>query len=263
VADDHAAVLAAAFLDDGLVAALPADAVADAVAARRLQAEVVARLGLGLAGWKVGATSARAQAIMATEEPFYGPVFRERVWADGAVVDLPAGFRGVECEFALRIGANLPARPGGYGVEQLVIAVDAVVPALELVATRQRWDGMGDARRAVADLGLNHGLVLGAPLMPPPTRELADAGVVLRLDGVEAARGSGAAVLGHPLEAVAWLTRQGVALAAGMLVATGACAGLTPLGAGTVAESDFGPLGRVRVQAARGPFSAAPASAGR
>jgi 2-keto-4-pentenoate hydratase len=250
MADDHAAALAAAFVNDELVEALPDEVVRDDAAARRLQAAVVDRLGRPLAGWKIGATSAKAQAVMRTTAPFYGPVFRERIWADGAVVDLPAGFRGVECEFALRIGADLPPRQGGYGIEQLVIAVDAVVPALELVATRQRVAGMADAGRAAADLGFNHGLVLAPPLMPPPTRELADAMVTVRVDGAEVARGSGADVLGHPLEALAWLTRQGVALPAGALVSTGTCTGLTPLEPGATAEGDFGPLGKVRVQAA-------------
>jgi len=250
MAADHAAALAGAFENDELIAPLPAAAVADDATARALQAAVIARLGTAPTGWKIGATGAAAQRLMATTEPFYGPVFGARIWADGAIVDLPAGFRGVECAFALRLGAELPPRPGGYGIEQLVIAVDAVVPALELVATRQRLDGIGDARRATADLGLDHGLVLAPPLMPPPTRELAGAGVVARVDGVEVARGSGADVLGHPLEALAWLTRQGVRLPAGALVATGACTGLVPLAAGQTAEGDFGPLGRVRLKAA-------------
>jgi 2-keto-4-pentenoate hydratase len=250
MASDHAAALAAAFENDELIAPLPDAAVADDPTARALQAAVIARLAAAPSGWKIGATAAEAQRLMATTEPFYGPVFGPNVWADGAIVDLPAGFRGVECEFALRIGAELPPRTGGYGVEQLVIAVDAVVPALELVATRQRLDGIGDARRATADLGLAYGVVLAPPLMPPPTRELAGAGVVARVDGVEVARGSGADVLGHPLEALAWLTRQGLRLPAGTLVATGACTGLVPLAAGQTAEGDFGPLGRVRVKAA-------------
>jgi 2-keto-4-pentenoate hydratase len=250
MATEHAAALAAAFRDGGLVDPLPDTAVGDSDRARAVQAEVIDALGLDLAGWKVGATSAAAQAIMGTAEPFYGPVFRARLWADGAVVDLPAGFRGVECEFALRIGADLPARSGGYGVEQLVIAVDAVVPAIELVATRQRVDGMGDARRATADLGFNHGLVLGAPLMPPPVRELADALVVARVAGEEVGRGTGSDVMGHPLEALAWLTRRGVALPAGALVSTGTCTGLAPLAPGQMGEGDFGVFGKVRVSAA-------------
>jgi len=247
---DMAATLAAAFRDDELIAPVPDAALRDEAAAYALQAQVIDGLGLDLAGWKVGATSARAQAIMGAAEPFYGPVFRARLWADEAIVALPAGFRGFECEFALRIGADLPPRTGGYGVEQLVIAVDAVVPAIELIATRQRLDGMGDVRRAIADLGLDHGLVLGPPLMPPPVRELGGATVIARVDGVEIARGTGADVLGHPLEALAWLTRRGVALPAGALVSTGTCTGLGALREGQTAEADFGPFGRVRVRAA-------------
>ncbi|MFP4270242.1 MAG: fumarylacetoacetate hydrolase family protein, partial [Alphaproteobacteria bacterium] len=71
----------------------------------------------------------------------------------------------------------------------------------------------------------------------------------LRVDGVAAAHGRGADVLGHPLAALAWLTGQGIALPAGALVSTGTCTGLTPIAAGATAEGDFGPLGRVRVQA--------------
>jgi 2-keto-4-pentenoate hydratase len=247
---DHAAALAAAFMGDRLVEALPEAVLPDDAAARRLQAAAVGRLGLELAGWKIGATDSRAQAAMATDEPFYGPVFRDRILADAAVVELPAGCIGVEAEFALRIGAGLPPRTGGYGVEQLVIAVDAVMPALEVLATRQRLEGHPDARRATADLGLAHALVLGPALMPPPTRELAEATVDLRVEGGEVAHGSGAAVLGHPLEALAWLTRQGVALPAGALVATGAFAGVVPLARGVAIEADFGPLGTVRARAA-------------
>lgn len=247
---DHAAALAAAFRGDGLVEPLPEAVLPNDAAARRLQAAVVDQLGLELAGWKIGATSPRARAAMATDAPFYGPVFRERVLADAALVELPARCLGVEAEFALRIGAGLPPRQGGYGVEQLVIAVDAVVPALELVATRQRLDALPDARRATADLGLAHALVLGAPLMPPPTRELAEATVDLRSEGGEVACGSGTDVLGHPLEALAWLTREGVALPAGALVATGALAGPVPLAPGAAIEADFGPLGTVRVRVA-------------
>lgn len=245
-----AAALAAAFRDGALVAPLPAAAVADDAAARAVQAAVIEELALPLAGWRIGATHRAARAAMATAEPFYGPVLRARIWADRVVVDLPAGFLGVECAFALRVGADLPARPGGYGVEQLVIAVDAVVPALDLLATRQRLDAVDDARRATADLGLHHGLVLGPPLMPPPVRELGDAEVTARVDGVERGRGTGADVFGHPLEALAWLTRQGVALGAGALVSTGGCTASIALRAGQTAEGDFGPLGRVQVTAA-------------
>ncbi len=243
---DHAArALAEAFVRGRLMAPLPAEVAGDDALAAAVQAAAISAVEAPLAGWKIGATSARAQAIMQTHEPFFGPVFEDRVWEDGAHLDLPAGFRGFECEFALRIGADLPPREGGYRRDQLAIAIDAVVPAIELVATRQALDGMGNARLARADLGFNHGLVLGAPLMPPPLDALSEATVVARVDGTEVARGRGSDVLGHPREALVWLTRQGVALRAGDLVSTGTCTGIAALAPHQRAEADFGPFGHV------------------
>lgn len=245
-----AQALAAAFVEGRLIEPVPDVLVADDADAVALQAAVRDALDQPIAGWKVGATTAKAQAIMAASGPFYGPVFESRVWSDGAEVVLPPGLRGFECELALRIGADLPVREGGYERHHVAIAIDAVVPAIELVATRQRIEGMGHARLAWADLGFNHGVVLGAPVMPPPTDTLADALVVAKVDGAEVGRGTGAEVLGHPLEALVWLTRQGVALRAGDLVSTGTCTGIARLAEGAVAEGDFGPLGRVRFKAA-------------
>ena len=250
VLETHAAILARAFATNGLIDPLPEPVVADDAAAARLQAAAISALGSPIAGWKIGATSAEAQAIMATTGPFYGPVFADRLWEDGAEIALPQGFRGFECEFALRLGTDLPRREGGYRADQLAIAVDAVVPAIEFVATRQRLAGMGDARRARADFGFNHGLVLGTPRMPPPLAVLTDAAIVARVDAVEVGRGTGAKVLGHPLEALAWLTRQGLTLAAGDIVSTGTCTGLGALGPGQLAMSDFGDFGRVSCVAA-------------
>ncbi len=248
--DVVAGELARAFRDGTIVARLPDEAVGSDGAARTVQEQARGHVDEAVAGWKVGATSAKAQAIMRASGPFFGPVFASRIWNDGVELPLPAGFRGFECEFALRLGADLPVRDGGYARAHLAIAIDAVVPVIELVATRQAIEGMGDARLAWADFGFNHGLVLGRPTMPPPLDALVDAVVVARIDDVEVARGTGAEVLGHPLEALAWLTRQGVPLAAGELVSTGTCTGLAALAAGQRAEAEFGAFGRVGFTAA-------------
>lgn len=250
VEEIHAAALARAFAANSPIDPLPDVVVADDAQAAAMQGAAITSLGAAVVGWKIGATSAKAQAIMRASGPFYGPVFADRLWNDGAEIALPPGFRGFECEFALRLGADLPGRENGYRADQLAIAIDAVVPVIELVATRQRVEGMGDARRAWADFGFNHGLVLGAPVMPPPLDALATAAVVARVDDVEVGRGCGADVLGHPIEALAWLTRQGIALSAGHIVSTGTCTGLGALGPGQAASGDFGDFGEVTVRAA-------------
>ena len=71
------------------------------------------------------------------------------------------------------------------------------------------------------------------------------------LNGRKVAEGSGAAVLGHPLEALAWLANDlsghGIGLKAGQIVTTGTCCGFHPLKAGDEALADYGELGTVRV----------------
>ncbi|MEO1092649.1 MAG: fumarylacetoacetate hydrolase family protein [Pseudomonadota bacterium] len=245
MSDDLAAALAGAFVGGQLVERLPESALADADAVLALAGAARISVPWLQAGWKIGATSAAAQAIMATDQPFFGPVFEPRLFEDGAVLDVPPGFRGFECEFALRLGADLPARDGGYDVASLRIAVDAVVPVIEIVATRQRLDGMGNARLAQADFGFCHGLVLGTPLAPPPLDDLGAVSVRALVDDVEVGRGTAADVLGHPLHALAWLTAQDLTLRAGHLVSTGTCTGLAKPLSGQVAVADFGSFGRV------------------
>ena len=66
------------------------------------------------------------------------------------------------------------------------------------------------------------------------------------------AAGRGGDVLGHPLEAVAWLARalarRGGRLDAGDLVATGTCAGLLQVLPGQTFAADFGGLGTVELR---------------
>lgn len=231
--------LARALRSGESIEAVAESELATAADVHRLAAAARAAVDWPLAGWKIGATSPNARRVMQTDEPFFGPVFAPRVLKSGASVALPAGLFGFECELALRLGADLPGRPEGYDARALAIAIDAVVPAIELVATRQRLDGMGNARRAAVDFGFNHALVLGAPLAPPPLDRLPEIEVVALVDGEERGRGTGREVLGHPLEALAWLTRQGVDLAAGQVVSTGTCTGIAKLLPGQEARARF------------------------
>jgi 2-keto-4-pentenoate hydratase len=76
--------------------------------------------------------------------------------------------------------------------------------------------------------------------------------VVLLVNGSEIARGTGAAALGHPLEAVTWLAnllaRRGDGLRARELVSTGSCTGLQKARAGDEVVARFGALGEARVR---------------
>ncbi len=65
------------------------------------------------------------------------------------------------------------------------------------------------------------------------------------------AAGFGRDVLGHPLNALAWLANEGDLagrpLMEGDIVSTGSCTGMKPVGRGSMSTADFGPMGRVEV----------------
>jgi 2-keto-4-pentenoate hydratase len=104
------------------------------------------------------------------------------------------------------------------------------------------------APTAVADNSLAARLLLG----DRPTTgdvDLAREGVELLVDGERRATGTGAAVLGHPADAVAWLadalSARGDALRAGDVVTTGSITEPVPVASGETVVARFSSLGTV------------------
>jgi 2-keto-4-pentenoate hydratase len=95
------------------------------------------------------------------------------------------------------------------------------------------------------------GLVVGSGTPFHADLDLRSVPVRLTIDGELAREGTGADVLGDPVEALAWLAnarcRDGDGLRAGDLHNTGTATDIAPFKAGSVAEADFGPLGRVQL----------------
>jgi 2-keto-4-pentenoate hydratase len=233
--------------------AIPADCrPADPDEGYRVQDAFVALAGKAVAGFKIGATSPRAQAFLEVEEPFAGCVLQ------GDLHDSPARlpardfiFRLIEPEFAFRLGRDLPPRAQGYTREDVAAAVAALHPAIELVTSGlQDWRHQG-AASLIADNGVDGGLVLGPACADWRGLDLPRHAVTLRVNGEVAGSGVGGNALGDPLTALAWLVdhrlRRGLGLAAGQVVTTGVVTELVELEAGDEAVADFGPLGEVRL----------------
>ena len=95
--------------------------------------------------------------------------------------------------------------------------------------------------------------MLGPPVTDWRDIDLAAIAGCTRIDGTEKGRGTGADVMGHPLEAVAWLANtladHGERLVAGQIVLTGSAAPViwvdTPTAA---AEIELESLGAVRLE---------------
>jgi 2-keto-4-pentenoate hydratase len=102
-----------------------------------------------------------------------------------------------------------------------------------------------------ADNAWNQGLVLGAAVTDFTAESLLAATGIATIDGNEVGRGSGADVLGHPLDALAWLAnhlqQRGLGLAADDLVTTGSLVTSKFPVAGNTVEFTVDGLGSVRL----------------
>lgn len=203
-----------------------------------------------VAGWKVACTADDQQAMVGVAHPFCGPLFAPVVFDSPARIEA-ARFHctGLESEFAFRMAEALPDRGSPYGRDEVADAVEALIPALEIVSPRyENWLALG-APAILADCAGNGGAVLGAPVRDWRSHDLAAITVTLSFDGRPVAQGKGERVLGHPLESLSWtvneLARRTGGVRAGDVILTGTCTGLNWIEPGVAAKADFGAFGSV------------------
>jgi 2-keto-4-pentenoate hydratase len=206
-----------------------------------------------VAGYKIGCTSPETQKLLGAPGPFPGRVFAPVRLDSPATVSAKAFHRlGIEPEFAFTLARELPARAAAYTRDEVSGAVAALHGAIELVDTRWvDWFKVGVAS-IVADNGANGALVLGPAVADWRRIDLPRARAVLRFDGRVVAEGTGAAVLGNPLDALVWLANdlsgRGYGLRAGDAVTTGTVASVYFAEPGMTVTAEFGALGTVEVR---------------
>jgi 2-keto-4-pentenoate hydratase len=184
--------------------------------------------------------------------PIYGPVFRRTVFqSPGSLRARDFHHTMLESEFAFRFGADLPPRAKPYARDEIVAAVDALIPAFEIISSRVAKLSPDKVPLVVADFCANGGAVCGRPIEDWHAIDLPARKVALHLGGALCEQGSGADVLGNPLNVLDWfvnaLRAQGIALARGQFVLTGTMTGLRTAEVGQPAVADFGDLGKVQV----------------
>ena len=135
---------------------------------------------------------------------------------------------------------------GRVGVEDVIAATDLVFPAIDVLDAHVAGEGLGLAD-VVADNGFGAFVVLGDGGRAATAVDLERAGVVVEVNGGLSATGAGAAALGHPARAVAWLANQlhalGGVLAAGDLVLAGELTAPIAVKAGDAVRVTVGGLG--------------------
>ncbi|MDE0168704.1 MAG: fumarylacetoacetate hydrolase family protein [bacterium] len=205
--------------------------------------------GDAISGYKLGLTSKAMQQMMGISAPDYGPVLHSMVH-DGAL-DTDSFIRPrAEAEIALVLDRPL-AGPNVTNIEA-ARAVGGAVAAIEVVDSRIA-DWRIRLADTISDLASIGGVVLGSRIVPVDF-DLRLVGMTFSLNGSIVATGAGAAALGNPITALAWLANtlapHGVTLEPGMFIMTGALHAAVDVDAGDVVRADFDRLGPVSLRMA-------------
>jgi 2-keto-4-pentenoate hydratase len=220
--------------------------------AYNVQLEVLRRkLGEGrtVIGKKVGLTSAAMQKMLGVDEPDYGHLLDDMKIANGGKVKVSNLLSPkIEAEIGFVLGEDLQG-PNVTFLDVLM-ATKYVVPTLEIIDSRiADWKiGLVDT---IADNGSSAMVVVGDQMTAIDGIDLRSLGMIFSKNGEMLATGSGAAALGHPAHAVAWLANKlhefGITLKAGELILPGALSAAITVKAGDTVTAQFGPIGSVTV----------------
>lgn len=186
--------------------------------------------GARIVGRKIGLTSPAVQAQLGVDRPDFGILLDDMQYPDAATVPTSRLLQPkVEAEIAFVLGSPLDGEVSDRAVRA---AVDHAVVALEIVDSRiAAWDiSFGDTVADNASSGL---FVLGDRHLTLADFEPRETVMQMYVDDRRASVGSGAACLGDPLGALAWLARTaqelGDPLAAGEVVLSGALGPMAPV----------------------------------
>ncbi|HLG78035.1 MAG TPA: 2-keto-4-pentenoate hydratase [Ktedonobacteraceae bacterium] len=207
------------------------------------------KAGRHLIGRKIGLTSRAMQEQLGVDEPDYGFLL-DSMWVNSGGMLASSEFilPRVEPEIAFWLSEDLIGP--GVTVEQVLAATQGVCASLEIVDSRiENW--RIKLTDTIADNASSARIVASQQVIPLQGLDLARIEVTLMRNGEPVGSGNGAAVLGNPATAVAWLANKlaefGVRLQKGQVILPGAMCASVFAAPGDTFQAVFTQLGEVSV----------------
>ena len=215
---------------------------------------VQARLDAGesLVGAKLGLTSRVKQQVMNVNDPLYGWVTSSMMLQTDEPVDVSRFIHPrIEPEIGFLLSRDIVAPAT---VASVLAATEAVFAAVDVLDSRYA-DYTFTLVDVAADNASAGGFYIGPKAVSPQQIEnLSTVGVVLRVGGEVVATAAGAASMGHPAAAVAWLANalleREQSLKAGMIVFSGGLTAPVPVTVGGSYSAELDQLGSIEVRGA-------------
>ena len=201
-----------------------------------------------LVGWKLGVTSRAKQQQVGIDAPIYGFLATDHVLDLGEPLATAEHINPrCEPEIVFVMGRDLSGAQ--VTATEVLAATAGVAVGIEVLDSRYT-DYRFTMPDVVADNASAGRYVVGSPV-PLDGMDLRLVGVVLEHNGHVVATASGAASLGHPAAAVAWLVRSlagsDEGLRAGDVVLSGGLTAAVPVSAGDVVVATVDRIGSVEL----------------
>ena len=206
-------------------------------------------------GYKIALTTPAMRAMVGLDDSIAGDLLDKTIRRGNARVRAADYVRLlVEFEIAIELAEDLPAVGAPYDRNRVAQAVGSVMPALELADDRNADYTLlkDNALMLVADNAWNEGAVLGKPVRDWRAVDLAALRGTAFINGRSVGEGHGSDVMGHPLDALAWLANhlasRRLGLWRGDVVITGSLVTSKFPKAGDLVRFEAGELGAVELQ---------------
>ena len=230
----------------------PTADITDAYAISQAVTDLKVAAGRVIKGHKIGLTSKAMRSLTNATEPDYGTMFDNWFVLEGGVVPRSTMNRPlveVELAFVLKEGLSGP----GVNVADVIRATDFVLPAIEIVDTRQQGRGPNTLIDSISDAAACGLVILGANPTKLNDIDVRNVGATLSINGDIEESGMARAVMGNPINAVAWLINKlfefGVSPEAGHVILSGSFIKAIPFQVGDTVEALFNGLGEVSFRA--------------
>ena len=204
--------------------------------------------GARIVGRKIGLTSLAVQKQLGVDSPDFGTLFADMAVGDGEEIALSRTLQPkVEAEIALVLERDLTQEKHTFA--DIISATAYAVAAIEVVGSRiANWEiKLADTIADNASSGL---FVLGSRPVPLRDLDLVNCAMTMERAGLQVSAGTGAACLGNPLNAAAWLAdvmvKMGAPLRAGDVLMSGALGPMVAVNPGDRFVARIDGLGEVR-----------------
>ncbi len=223
--------------------------VEDAYRISMLVTEMKLAAGRRIKGHKIGLTSKAMRSTTGATEPDYGTLFDDWFVDEGSTVprsrmNTPL----VEVELAFVLGA--PLEGPSVNAADVIRATDFILPALEIVDFR--YTSRPKLVDSIADAAACGFVVLGGNPRRLDAIDIRRIGASLAKNGEIEETGVASAVMGNPINAIAWLANKlhefGVTMQPGHVVLSGSFIKAVPFGAGDNLVALFDTLGEVTLR---------------